>query len=436
MNSPGNLSDALGKLLRPGQRATRQTRRQGPDFPGFPREVRRPAVFSVLFWSALTITCVSWVLIRHDGEAAVGFVPMALSAGVLTAAWLVLPWDPRVSPRSKLAAPAFLAAMFLIGRTLEGSSVMFYPLAFANGVFLFRFRRGTAYAAVVLAAIFVDGLLIVRTFQSLPTGTSVAGNALAVTVLFVPVAVFVIGICSSIVEANRRREDMALLLEKLEGAHADLEEHAGRVRELAVSEERARMAREIHDTLGHHLTAISLQLEHARRSKHKDPEGAWQEVGESRELLSAALSEVRRAVRALKPLDLEERSGSGAMAALARSFEGAGPEISFEVEGKERVLPEEAELVLYRAMQEGLTNALKHSNARHIQASLSFTEEGVKLSVFDDGTGAPSGAMDRGFGLTALGDRADEQGGILSAGNVAGGGFLLDVTLPDNQRGT
>lgn len=217
-------------------------------------------------------------------------------------------------------------------------------------------------------------------------------------------------------------------------AHTELEEYAGRVRELAVSEERTRMAREIHDTLGHHLTAIGFQLEHARRSKHKNPEGAWQEVGESRALLSAALSEVRRAVRALKPLDLEERSGSGAMVALARSFEGAAPEISFKIEGRERMLSEEAELVLYRAMQEGLTNALKHSNARHVQASLSFMEEGVKLSVFDDGTGVAEGATDRGFGLTALSDRADEQGGTLSTGNIAGEGFPFEVTLPDDLR--
>lgn len=164
------------------------------------------------------ITCVSWVLIRHDGETTIDFVPMALSVSALATVWIVLPWDPRVSLQSKLAAPAFLVAVFVIGRALEGSSVMFYPLAFANGVFLFRFRRGIAYAAVVFTVIFVDGLLILRTFQSLPPGTSVVGNALVVTVLFVPVAVFMIGICLSIIEANRRREETALLLKKLEGA--------------------------------------------------------------------------------------------------------------------------------------------------------------------------------------------------------------------------
>jgi signal transduction histidine kinase len=432
------LHDALGGLRRSGGSADARRPPRGRAFTEFPQEVLRPAVFSILFWSALSITCLSWAVIRRDGGtdvAAAGVVPTALSVVALAAVWLVLPWDPRARLRRKLAAPAFLVAVFVVGRMLGGSSVMFYPLAFANAVFLLRFGRGIAYAAAVLAVIFVDALLILRAFPDLPTGTSVVGNALAVTVLFVPVAVFMIGVSSSILEADRRREEKEVLLEELEGAHAELKEYAVRTRELAVSEERTRMAREIHDSLGHHLTAINLRLEHARRSREKRPEEAWEEVGEAKGLVASALSEVRRAVRALGPLDLEERTGTGALDALARSFAGTGREISFRVEGAELALPEEAELALYRAMQEGLTNALKHSNAGRVIATMTFGDGGATLTIADDGAGAPEGSPEGGFGLRGLGERAEKLGGTLRAENIPDGkGFVLEMRLPVDPK--
>ena len=223
--------------------------------------------------------------------------------------------------------------------------------------------------------------------------------------------------------------------EELESAHAELKKYAGRAKELAVSEERARMAREIHDSLGHHLTAINLRLEHARRSRDRKPEEAWEEVGEAKGLLSSALLEVRRAVRALKPLDLEEKSAAGALRALVHSFNETGRRASLKVEGTEFPLSGEAELVLYRAMQEGLTNALKHSNAERALATLTFGEDNATLTISDDGEGVPEGAAERGFGLRALGERAEALGGTLRAGNATDGeGFVLEARLPADSK--
>jgi signal transduction histidine kinase len=183
--------------------------------------------------------------------------------------------------------------------------------------------------------------------------------------------------------------------------------------------------------LGHYLTVINVGLQNAQRFREKKPEAAWEEVEEARGLTREALSEVRRWVRALKPLALEERAGPEAMAALARSFEGTGFDVGFTVEGSERELPGEAELVLYRALQEGLTNALRHSKARRVTASLAFAEESVSLTVADDGEGAPEGTVAKGFGLATLGERAEALGGILSTGNASeGGGFVMRVELP------
>jgi signal transduction histidine kinase len=91
---------------------------------------------------------------------------------------------------------------------------------------------------------------------------------------------------------------------------------------LTVSEERARMSREMHDSLGHYLAVINVGLQIAQRFREKRPESAWAEVEEARDLTREALSEVRRWVRVLKPLALEDRASPEAMVALARSFEG------------------------------------------------------------------------------------------------------------------
>jgi signal transduction histidine kinase len=102
---------------------------------------------------------------------------------------------------------------------------------------------------------------------------------------------------------------------------------------LTVAEERARMSREMHDSLGHYLTVINVGLQNAQRFREKWPEAAWAEVEEAGGLTREALSEVRRWVRALKPLALEDRASPEAMVALARSLEGTDLEVRFTVEG-------------------------------------------------------------------------------------------------------
>ena len=189
------------------------------------------------------------------------------------------------------------------------------------------------------------------------------------------------------------------------------------------------MAREMHDTVGHYLTVVNVQLEAAGKLMDRDPDRAKAEVDKAKALASEALSEVRRSVRALKPLAVEERTGAGALRALIRGFEGTGPAVSFEVLGEERELSPEAELVLYRALQEGLTNALRYSNARHVRATLAFENGRARLTVTDDGGGVPEGTP-LGFGLSGLEERAAALGGGLRTGDAPEGGFALEVQLP------
>lgn len=401
----------LGKLLRWPRRARW--------FPELPQEVYRPAIFTLLFWSCWVATFAIHAFNLFDQDQRFGLAPVTVALLALIPVWAVLPWSPRAGWRRKLAALAFLAGTFAVGYLTElNLSIVFYAIVFANGVFLFGFRRGVAYAAAILPVFFANVLVVDN-----------ASWALAATAIAVPFVVFVIGICAAVVEATARREQTQGLLAELEAANAELKQYAAKIRELSVSEERARMAREIHDSVGHHLTVINLQLQNARRFREIRPDEAWEEVEGARELALEALSEVRRSVRALKPLAVEGKTGVGALSALARNFGGTGIEVSFEVEGQGRGLSGEAELVLYRAMQEGLTNAARHSGARRVSATLYFERDGVRLAVADDGRGA--GARDGGFGLSALKERVEALGGALLWGDRPEGGFVLEAKLPE-----
>jgi signal transduction histidine kinase len=143
---------------------------------------------------------------------------------------------------------------------------------------------------------------------------------------------------------------------------------------------------------------------------------------------------VRRAVRALKPLAAEGTTAAASLEAIARNFEGTGIQVSFEAEGAERELAEEAEIALYRAMQEGLANAAKHGKARRVWTTLSFSEDAVRLVVADDGEGfsalgANGDAAVRGFGLCALKERVEALGGTMVSGDRPEGGFALVVEM-------
>jgi signal transduction histidine kinase len=329
--------------------------------------------------------------------------------------------------------PAFLAAVLLFGYTTNFLwGLALYPVAVANAVFVVGFRRGIAFAVTTLP------LAWAAVYAFDPGSMGILG-ATFMTALVVPMAIFMVGICKVVIDAERSRDVAQALLRDLEVANAELTRQAERVKALAIAEERARVAREVHDSLGHHLTAINLQLQNAERFAPRDPERSRQKVREARESTLTALTEVRRSVQALKPPALDEQSGIAALSALARSFDGAGPKVSFRLEGEERPLPPEVELALYRATQEGLTNAARHANARNVDVRLAFESEATRLTIADDGEGSTEEALEGGFGLSALRERVEALGGTTMVGNRPEGGFTLEAVVPidaaESERG-
>ena len=394
----------------------------------FPREPYVGRFFALLFWGYFGATYISYLL---DGRE-YGIVIVTLAFAALMICWLLLPWSPRV-PRYRLfGVPAafVVASIIVVHLTGFGLAAGLFSISVANAVFLFGFWRGLACAVALLPLIFVDHL------WSEPE-LGIIG-ALGRTAHWIPTFGFVIGMCAMAVEAVRRRERAENLFAELETAHAELKRYAEQARELAISEERNRVAREIHDSLGHYLTVVNVQLEAAGKLLDRDPEKAREAVARAKTSASETLTEVRRSVRALKPLAVEKRTGPGALAALAREFGGTGVAVSFEVVGQEHALSSEVELLLYRTLQEGLTNALKYSGGSRVEAKLAFEPSGVRLTVADNGRGSSGNVQKHsgtGFGIVGLGERASALGGRISAADADGGGFMLEVELPTTPAG-
>lgn len=397
-----------------------------------PIEMHRPAIFALLFWSALITALSVWAIDVPELGRPFGAPLLAVATLALIATWFEMPWNPAVSGPRKATVAAFLATSFVfcLG-TFFLWALPLYAIAVANGIFLFGFRRGTALSAATPPLVFIGAYL----FSPVTPGEMGIGGAAFFAVLMVPVAAFVIGICTALVDALRSRQHAHHLLADLEAANTTLRHQSERIRELAIAEERTRLAREMHDTLGHYLTAINLQLQNAERFEERDPARSRQKVREARESTLAALAEVRRSVRAMKPDALEAGSGAAALRALVQSFDGMAFAATFELQGEERRLPDDVELALYRATQEGLTNAARHADAGKVHVTLTFGDRTTRLDIRDDGRGACDEALEGGFGLAELRDRIAVLGGTLSARNdAASGGFALEATLPAGPR--
>ncbi len=212
-------------------------------------------------------------------------------------------------------------------------------------------------------------------------------------------------------------------------------ELAAEGRELAVLEERTRLAREIHDTLAQQLTAIVLQLEAAEAFVERSPGRAGAVVVAARDLARSALQEARRSVWNLRPATLE---ATGLVAALEREVrrwrQYSGIPARIRVDGLPHPLPLEpaAEVALFRIVQEALANVARHSHARRCEVSLARRDGALEICVSDDGDGFDSKAAPQpgSFGLVGMGERARQAGGVLEVTSAAGEGTRVAVRLP------
>lgn len=229
--------------------------------------------------------------------------------------------------------------------------------------------------------------------------------------------------------AASEREARAGLAE----ANRRLRENAAQVEELAVTKERNRLAREIHDSLGHYLTVVNIQIGAAKAMFSQDSRRALDHLANAQALTQEGLTEVRRSVAALRASPTESRPLAEALGKLVDHWNATGPSATLTVTGKLRQLTPQADLTIYRAAQEALTNVSKHASATKVALTLNYCNpESVLLAVQDDGVGDDdTDELATGFGLLGVRERAQLLGGEVRIYTQPGKGFRLEVELPE-----
>ena len=252
---------------------------------------------------------------------------------------------------------------------------------------------------------------------------------IVVGVMYLAGIVFVAVFTQIAVNENRARAEIEVLAGELSRANRKLSEYAAQAEELATVKERNRLAREIHDSLGHYLTTINVQTQAARAMLESDRTRALDALGKAQSLAQEGLAEVRRSITALRAAATESRPLPEAVATLVEECRAAGMRAELAVTGHPRALAPQAELTFYRAAQEALTNVRKHARASCASLSLDYAQTNVvRLTVQDDGIGA--GESDNGFGLLGVRERAQLLGGEVCIRTAIGQGFTLEVELP------
>jgi signal transduction histidine kinase len=227
------------------------------------------------------------------------------------------------------------------------------------------------------------------------------------------------------------------LRERTEEAHAAVERAARAERaraaaaRVAVAEERARIARELHDVVAHAVSVMVLQVGAVRHGMADSPH---REALENVERAGrGALAEMRRLLGAMRQpddeLDLVPHPRLDKLEALAEDVRAAGLAVTLQVHGEAVVLPPALDLSAYRILQEALTNTLKHANARQAQVTVQYCPEEIRLEVSDDGRG-PTVTDGLGHGLVGVRERVKIYGGDMSTGPAVDGGFVLRARMP------
>jgi signal transduction histidine kinase len=286
-----------------------------------------------------------------------------------------------------------------------------------------QYRLGRGGRQLLAAALALPFLVVVLAFLTLsPTGSPAMAPAVLLASL---------GPAAAWAGASQR-------------AHSEAAEHTaarqfieGSLLEHTARGERARVSRELHDVVAHHISMIAVQAETARLTTPGMPAAGAQRLSAIGDTARAALTEMRRLLGVLREdtrTDAAQRQPQPGLAQLnelldeARDASGSG--VRLIVRGPITTLDPGIELAAYRIVQEALTNSRRHAEGAAVDVELTYTPDVLQLRIRDNGPGPPPAAPPAGHGLLGMRERAAAVGGELRAGAAAGGGFVVEATLP------
>jgi len=223
------------------------------------------------------------------------------------------------------------------------------------------------------------------------------------------------------------------LIFELQAAKRELETARERELELATLRERERLARELHDTLGHALVTLTVQLDAAQRLQATDPARAAVLLAELQKLTRSSMEDLRRSLANLRTSGLGDHPLTESLRTLcAEAGKRFGAAVDCQIAGNADALPPAVTEVLWRVAQEGLTNIEKHAHAHHVEVKLARQPKEVVLRVSDDGAGLPPEAEGKPghYGLRGLRERVEGLGGAFTVAPAGTSGTAIEARIP------
>lgn len=201
-----------------------------------------------------------------------------------------------------------------------------------------------------------------------------------------------------------------------------------------IEQERTRLSRELHDTLGHSLSVVALHAGVAAEAVGQDDEATATAIAHVRQESTASLHELRSLVRILRTQDDHEPTAAirtvAQIPSLVEQLRSAGITVDLTSELSDSRLSSAVEAAAYRVVQESVTNVLRHADARSVTVTLTESDGLLQVTIVDDGRGRPSHPRTNGYGITGMAERVRLLGGTFHAGNRNGGGFVVQAQIP------
>ncbi|MFC7496879.1 MULTISPECIES: sensor histidine kinase [unclassified Nocardioides] len=346
-----------------------------------------------------------------------GWVGLVLALGQI----LPLYWR-RHHPDACFAAVAVASAAQPLLVDIPMWSQAAFPVAVYSVARYSTTLRGLLALAVGLCGAVVASVVWVRGFDGDLTAGSV--TSYAVTIATIVVTAWALGAL-----ARTRRAYVDALVERGEQIRREAAQQVA----LAASDERARIAREMHDVVAHGLSMIVVQADGARYAARQDPAAATDALATISATGREALGEMRRMLGLLRAEDgteLRPQPGLADLDALVAAARAAGLRVDATLPDAPPPVPDGVALTTYRILQEALTNVRKHAGPDVTVRVLVEVADDVRLLVEDDGRGAAAAPDGHGLGLIGMRERVTVHGGSVEAGPRAGGGFSVSARLP------
>ncbi len=312
---------------------------------------------------------------------------------------------------------AVLAFLFARQRIFSMQWLVFMPLVAQGRIYLPKW--GTVFVSLL------SMVIVAAHVYALGGWSSVWGSVIGVATAII----FVLLFTDIALREGGARVESQRLSEELLVANSKLADFAVKAEELAAERERSRLAREIHDSVGHYLTVVHVQLEAAKTMLDRDLEKTRDALGKAQSLTQKGLTEIRNSVASLRESPLAGRRVDQALSELVASLGETGLPAYLEILGDARSLGSKEALTLYRTAQEGLTNARKHSGADRVEVTLDYRRsDWVRLELRDDGSGTSDATG--GFGLLGVRERVRQLAGRFEIETEPGRGLRLVVEIP------